>query len=128
MGRDLALRQRDLTTAVTPAVPGHWGHTTRVQDEVASSGSHLPWGLFSHLLSTQIRCRQPPAPKQAGEVTTEDGSRFCSLHCTTSPAATGTGLAKTTSSQWQPLPEPHTLRVLLCSHPHSTTADGCSGL
>ena len=49
--------------------------TTKVQDEVASFSSHL----LSHLLSSQIRCRQPPAPEQAGKVAMKDDNRFCSL-------------------------------------------------
>lgn len=80
IGGDLALKWRSLTTAVTPAMPGHQEHTTKVQDEVASSGSHLPQGLLSHFMSSQIRCRQHPAPEQAGKVAMKDGSRFCPLH------------------------------------------------
>lgn len=41
MGGDLALKQSALTAAVTPAVLGHWGRTTKVQDEASSSGSRL---------------------------------------------------------------------------------------
>lgn len=127
IGGDLALKQRGLTAAVTPAVPGHWGRTIRVQDEVASSGSHLPWGLLSHFLSSQIRCKQPPAPEQAGEVATKDGSRFCSL-CRRFPSSLWYRTCQNHQLQVAAISQPHPPQVLLHSCPHRTTRDGGSGL